>query len=171
MLVVVGIGLQDFAKVRFAQDHDMVQALSSDRADQPLDVAILPGRPRCRWSVPNTHGREASRYDVTIGGVPVADEVSGRVIPGEGLGDLTGDPFGRGVIGHAQRDQASSFMPQDDQDKQQPKIDRRDHQEVHGTDPSRMIAQERLPCFGPTLQAAAWPYIWRPSTVRLRSQA
>jgi hypothetical protein len=27
----------------FAQDHDVIQAFSADRADEPFDVAILPG--------------------------------------------------------------------------------------------------------------------------------
>ena len=31
------------------------------------------------------------------------------------------------------------------QDEQQPKVDRRDHKEVHGADTGHMIAQERLP--------------------------
>ena len=59
-----------------------------------------------------------------------------RLVPGEGFGDLPGDPLRRGVIGDAQRDQASPFVPQDDQDKQQPKVDRRDDKEVHGADPA-----------------------------------
>ena len=33
IVVVVGIRGQDSAQVRFAQDHDMIQAVSSDRAD------------------------------------------------------------------------------------------------------------------------------------------
>jgi hypothetical protein len=58
------------------------------------------------------------------------------------------------MIGDAQRDQASPLMPQNDQDKQQPKVDRRDHQEVQGADTGYMIAQERLSRLaraGPTL--------------------
>jgi hypothetical protein len=37
-IVVVGIRGQYAAQVRFAQNHDMVQALSSDRADEPFEV-------------------------------------------------------------------------------------------------------------------------------------
>jgi hypothetical protein len=44
-LVVVGSILrQDPAQVRFAQDNHMVNALASDRTDQPFDEAILPRR-------------------------------------------------------------------------------------------------------------------------------
>jgi hypothetical protein len=83
-IVVVGVGAEDPAQVRVAQDHDMVQALSPERADQPFDVPILPGRPRCGWSIPNSHGSEASRYGMAIRGISVPNEVLGRLIPGEG---------------------------------------------------------------------------------------
>ena len=41
-VVIVGIRRQDSAQVCFAEDDDMIQALSPDRADQPFDVSILP---------------------------------------------------------------------------------------------------------------------------------
>jgi hypothetical protein len=42
--VIVGnIGFEDAAQVFLAEDHDVVQALRTDRANQPLRVAILPG--------------------------------------------------------------------------------------------------------------------------------
>jgi hypothetical protein len=91
-VVVVGIRGQDPAQVRCAQDHDVVQALSPDRTDQPFDMTILPRRPRRSWSIPNSHGRKTSHYSMAIRGVSVPNEVLGRLIPGEGLGDLSGDP-------------------------------------------------------------------------------
>jgi hypothetical protein len=48
------------------------------------------------------------------------------------------------MVGHAQQDQTASFMLQDHQDKQQPKVDCRDYKEVHGPDPRRTVTQERL---------------------------
>ena len=69
--------------MRFAQDHDMIQAFSSDRTNQALDVSILPGRSRCRWSVADAHGGEASCYGMTIRGVSVSDQVLGRLLPRE----------------------------------------------------------------------------------------
>ena len=81
--------------------------------------------------------------------------MSRRLVPREGLGDLLRDPLRRRMVGHAQRDQASPLMPQDHQHRQQPKVDRRHHEEVHGADTGRMVAQERLPRLarpsGPTL--------------------
>ena len=41
-IVVGGVVRQQMAEVPFPQHHDMVEALASDRADQPFDMPILP---------------------------------------------------------------------------------------------------------------------------------
>src|SRR5262249_22408558 len=114
-IVVARIGGQHPAQVHFAQDHDMVQALLPDRADEAFDVSVLPGRSWCRWSVPNAHGGEASCYDMTIGSVPVADQVLRRLLPGKGLGDLAGDPVRSGTGSDVDPDQGASLEPDDHQ--------------------------------------------------------
>jgi hypothetical protein len=43
-------------------------------------------------------------------------------------------------------------MPQDHKHRQQPKVDRRHHEEIHGAKASGMVAQERLPSL-----ARSWP--------------
>jgi hypothetical protein len=42
-IVIVGIGFEDLAQMDLAQDQDMVQAFSPDRADEPFGVSVLPG--------------------------------------------------------------------------------------------------------------------------------
>ena len=41
-VVIVGIGGQVSAQVRFPEDYDVVQAISPDRAYEAFDVPILP---------------------------------------------------------------------------------------------------------------------------------
>ena len=41
-IVVGGVIRQQVAEVPFPQHHDMVEALASDRADQPFNVTVLP---------------------------------------------------------------------------------------------------------------------------------
>ena len=43
VIVVVGIGPKDLTKMRLTQDHDVVEALSSDRAYEPFDVSVGQG--------------------------------------------------------------------------------------------------------------------------------
>jgi hypothetical protein len=61
-IVVVGVGPEAPAKMRRAQDYDMVQAFAPNRADEPFDVSVLPGRAGRNWSVPDAHGSKTSRY-------------------------------------------------------------------------------------------------------------
>jgi hypothetical protein len=54
-IVIVGIVPEDLAEMGFAQDHDVIEAFSPDRADEPFDVSVLPGRAGRDWSIPNAH--------------------------------------------------------------------------------------------------------------------
>ena len=47
-VVVSEIGSEGVLEMPGVQDHEVVQALSADRADQAFGVRILPGTPRCR---------------------------------------------------------------------------------------------------------------------------
>ena len=60
----------------------------------------------------------------------------------ERICELKGDPLRSRMIGDAQGYQPSPLVPQDGQDKQQPKADGRHDQEVHRTDACRMIVQK-----------------------------
>ena len=66
VIVVVGIGPKDLTKMRLTQDHDVVEALSSDRAYEPFDVSVLPGRAGRSWSIPNPHRSKTASYDIAI---------------------------------------------------------------------------------------------------------
>ncbi|MDT4947187.1 MAG: hypothetical protein QOH14_3920 [Pseudonocardiales bacterium] len=123
----------------------MIQALPPDRADQPLRVSILPGRPRRRWSIADAHGSETSRYGVTIRGVSVADEVSGRLLPREGLGDLPGDPVSRRIGRDVDPHQAASLKRDNHQAVEQLEADGWHNEQVDGADVREVIAKEGLP--------------------------
>ena len=43
IVVIGGVGLEDLTQVGFAKDDDVIQAFSTDRANQPLRMSILPG--------------------------------------------------------------------------------------------------------------------------------
>jgi hypothetical protein len=47
-VVIVGIGSQDSAQMRLAQDNEVVHTLTPDRSDQPFGKAILPRLPMGR---------------------------------------------------------------------------------------------------------------------------
>src|SRR5260370_1369097 len=101
-IVIVGVGSEDPAQMGLAQDEDMIEAFSPDRADEPFHMPVLPGRAGGGWAVAYTHRRKALRYRLTVGPISVSDHVVWCFIPREGIGDLTGDPLRRRMGRHRQ---------------------------------------------------------------------
>ena len=90
-------------RVALAKDHDVIQAFSTNRANQPLRMPILPGCSRRNRVIPDAHRCQTLGYGMAEGGVAVAYEMGGRTVPREGLGDLAGDPLRCGIGRHAER--------------------------------------------------------------------
>src|SRR5260370_6711400 len=80
-IVIVGVGSEDPVQMGLAQDQDMVQAFSPDRADEPFYVSVLPGRAGRSWSVADAHRPDPLPDDDTVGAISIADEVAGRLVP------------------------------------------------------------------------------------------
>src|SRR4051794_31515461 len=74
-------------------DH-VIEALTSDRADQSFSIAVLPRRSRRCRSVANAHRANAARKRVAVSTVAITNKVLWRHIPAAGFGDLLSNPFG-----------------------------------------------------------------------------
>jgi hypothetical protein len=61
--------------MRFIEHDHVVEAFSPDRADESLNVSVLPRRPGRGWSVANAHGAQTLYEDRPIRGVPIPNEV------------------------------------------------------------------------------------------------
>ena len=79
---------QDAAQVMLVKDDDVIQTFAADRADEALDIGVLPGRPRRGNNLFDAHPPKAIAKGRTIGCVPVPQQIAGRGVPGKGLGDL-----------------------------------------------------------------------------------
>src|SRR5947199_5012448 len=66
----------------------MVDALASDRSDQPFGEAVLPRRAWGDGLVADAHGAQAVRDGGAIDAIPIADHVAPRLSPRECFGDL-----------------------------------------------------------------------------------
>src|SRR4030081_3685268 len=116
-IIIGGISASDPAQVRFAKHDHVVETFAADRADEPLDVSILPGRSWCDRMVPNAHCTDPLQEDRTIRGVSIPNEISRRVVPRERLGDLARDPLRGWVCRHAKRYPKSSSVAYKDKTK------------------------------------------------------
>ena len=104
---------QQIAKMRLAEDNDMVEAITSDRADEPLRISILPWRAWRDRPIPNTHRPHALNEPGAVNTVPITDHVSRRIPPAKRLSDLLRNPFGGRMRGHSQPKKLPASMQQD----------------------------------------------------------
>jgi hypothetical protein len=77
--------LRNPAQVRLAQDHDMIQTFAPDRSDQSIGKAILSRRGWCSRLVPDAHGAQPKRHDITVDAITVTDQVLWILMPRECL--------------------------------------------------------------------------------------
>src|SRR5262249_32624264 len=75
-------------------EHDhVVETFPADRADQPLDVRVLPRRSGRDRPVPNAYGAQTLHEERAIRSVPVPNKVTRCTVPRERLGDLARNPL------------------------------------------------------------------------------
>ena len=71
-LIVIEVGLQDAPQTGFIEDDHMIQALAPNRANQALDIGILPGRLWCRENLPNTQPVRRFTELLSVAPVPIS---------------------------------------------------------------------------------------------------
>ena len=76
-----------------AEHNDVVKAFPSDRTDQPFSISILPRGARRRRSIADAYRSKPSDEDLTIGAVPVTNEITGSLFAAAGFRDLICDPI------------------------------------------------------------------------------
>ena len=77
----------------FAEYNNVVKAFPSDRTDQPFSISILPRGARRRRSIADAYRSESADKDLTIGPVPVTNEIAWSLFSAVGFRDLICDPF------------------------------------------------------------------------------
>ena len=71
-----------------AEDNDMIEAITSDRADEPLRISILPRRVSRDRPIPDAHGPHALNEPGAVNAVPITDHVLRRISPGKRVSEL-----------------------------------------------------------------------------------
>src|SRR5260221_3225648 len=145
LVVIFHVRQQYMTEVSLAEHNNVVKALPSDRTDQPFGISVLPwGARRCR-PVTNAHRSKSSDEDLTIGPIPVTDQIAGSLFPTACFPDLICDPFCSRMSCDAKPQNLSSAVPHDQQAIEQAKRDRRHDEQIHRGDAVGMIMKERLP--------------------------
>src|SRR5258708_5744948 len=128
LVVIFLVRIEQMAEMSFAEHNNMVKTIPSDRADEPLRVSVLPGRPWRDRPIPYTHCSKPLDDNLAIDAIAIANDISWRLLPAVGFGQLTGNPMGARACGHVQPQKLAAGMLQDQKPIQQPKRDRRDYE-------------------------------------------
>ena len=97
------------------KDDNMVKAVPSDRADEPLTIAILPGRSRRGWPIPNAHRPKTSDENITVDAVAIANEIAWPLLPATSFRQLAADPFSARMRGCSKTQDFTATMLKDEQ--------------------------------------------------------
>src|SRR5580692_2630036 len=148
LVVIFHVRQQYMTEVSLAEHNNVVKALPSDRTDQPFGISVLPWGVRRRRPVTNAHLSKSSDEDLTIGPIPVTDQVAGSLFPTACFRDLICDPFCSGVSCDAKPQNLSSAVPHDQQSIEQAKRDCRHDEQIHRRDAVGMIIEKCSPTLG-----------------------
>ena len=113
-------------------DDNMVQAFSTDRADEALDVGRLPGGLGGRENFNDLHAGCLNAEGVAIDRITVTQKAGRSRIPRECLSELCCCPLGGRIPSDIEMHNVSAIVSQDKKHVQDPESYGRDHEEVHG---------------------------------------
>src|ERR1700759_861324 len=145
LVVITHVRQQYVTEVSLAQGDNLVKAFQADRADHPFSICVLPRGAGGCWSVANAYRSQSAIKDLTIGRVPVTNEIAGSLLPPACFRDLICDPFCGWMRCDAKPQNMSPAVPHDQQSIEQAKRDCRHDEYIHRSDPISVIAEECPP--------------------------
>src|SRR6266702_2554149 len=126
----------------------MIDALASDRTDQPFGEAVLPRRAWGDGLVTDAHGAQSACDGSAVDSIPIPDQVARSLIPREYFCDLTCDPVRGRIRCGVDPDKVPAGQPNDDEDIEQIEPNGRNNEQVHGADVRCVVTQEGPPSLG-----------------------
>ena len=144
-MVIAEVRRQKAAQVRGVQNDQVIEALATNGPDQPLDKRVLPGTDGTGYDFANRHAHDASLEHVAVNAVSVAQQPPWSSIVGKRVDDLLRRPFGRGVLGHVEVNDAAPFVRQHQEYEQDPSGHGRNGEEIHRGSRRDVIREEGSP--------------------------
>ena len=144
-VVVLEVSGEDVSQVALAQDEDMAETLSPDRADQAFGEGILPRASGSREDFLDLHAPHALAEGVPVDGVSVAEEIGRGGVVGEGVHDLLSGPHRGRMRGDVEVQDSAPMVSEDDQDKEHPQLSGGNGEEVDRDQVPDMVREERAP--------------------------
>jgi hypothetical protein len=115
--VVLEIIFQDATQPGFIQDDHVIQAFPANRADQSLNVGVLPWTAGCSEDFVNAHPLGGLLKHVPIAAIAVTEQIARCTIPGESVEKLSCGPFFSWMGSDSKMNRTSAVMVKNDEDE------------------------------------------------------
>ena len=132
-------------QVALAQDEDMVETLSPDRADEAFREGSLPRTLGSREDFLDLHALHALAEGVPVDGVAIAEEIGWSGVGREGVHGLLSGPSRGGMLGDVEVEDPAPMVSEDDQDEEHPQLSSGHSEEVDRDEIPDVIREERPP--------------------------
>jgi len=113
VVIIVEVISQGSAQVIFADDDQMIETLSANRADDAFRVWILEGRSRRGDHFFNLHSLYSQSKFCPVNLISIPEQIARRRVFREGFDELSGGPFSGGMRCNIEVDDLASVMQQD----------------------------------------------------------
>jgi hypothetical protein len=120
--------------VPLVQDEEVVEALSSDRADDPLGEGILPGRAGGDEHLTNPHPLDSPGELSAVDSIAITEQILRSRVVWECLDDLPRSLGCRWMVRDVDMDEFTAVMAQDDEYEEQTEGEGGHEEEVDSND-------------------------------------
>ena len=138
----------------FVQHDDVIQVVTAYRADQSLNVWILPGSPRSCNHLLYAHTLNSLAKKPSVNRIPIPKQILRCRVPGKRFHNLLTRPLSRRAGSHIEVEYFSTTMAQDHQYEENPESGGRNREEIHGNHAGHVIFQEATPRLGRRFRTA-----------------
>jgi hypothetical protein len=136
---------QDASQMALGDNDDVVQALASHRANEPLGERVLPGAVRGRDDFTDPHPLDALAKRVPVDAVATAEKITRRRIVPERVDELPGGPGGGGMLGDVEVNEAPAVVGEHDEDEEDAEPSSGHGEEIDRDQVPDMIGQKGSP--------------------------
>ena len=140
--VVGEVSAQQPVELPFVHDHEVVEARSPDRSDDPLDKGILPRRTWGDEHLTDPHPLDSPRELSAIDSTAITEQVGRSRIVGECLDDLPRSPGCRWMVRHVDVDEFTPAVAQGNEHEEQTEGEGGHEEEVDRNDVPGVTGEE-----------------------------
>jgi hypothetical protein len=92
-MVILEVGFESPRQLPLIEHDHSIQAFTSNRTHQPLDVGVLPGRAWGDQLLLDAHPLKPLHEGRAVKAIPIPQQILGRGFVREGVDDLLGRPL------------------------------------------------------------------------------